>query len=60
MQGPRPHDLCKAGNRAVAEYALGDIAKPVGVSSYVTRLVESPGPGNAGWRKIVASGRPRG
>jgi predicted nuclease of restriction endonuclease-like (RecB) superfamily len=33
--------LCKAGSRAVAEYALRDIAKPVGVSSYVTRLVES-------------------
>src|SRR5262249_61599949 len=33
--------LCKAGNRAVAEYALRDIAKPVEVSSYVTRLVES-------------------
>jgi predicted nuclease of restriction endonuclease-like (RecB) superfamily len=33
--------LCKDGNRAVAEYALRDIAKPVGVSSYVTRLVES-------------------
>jgi hypothetical protein len=33
--------LCKEGNRTVAEYALRDIAKPVGVSSYVTRLVES-------------------
>jgi hypothetical protein len=33
--------LCKAGSRAVAEYALRDIAKPVGVSSYVTRLVKS-------------------
>jgi len=33
--------LCKAGNQAVAEYALRDIAKPVGVSSYVTRLVET-------------------
>ena len=33
--------LCKAGNQVVAEYALRDIAKPVGVSSYVTRLVES-------------------
>src|SRR5207248_8906889 len=33
--------LCKAGNQAVAEYALRDIAKPVGISSYVTRLVES-------------------
>lgn len=33
--------LCKAGNQAVAEYALRDIAKPVGVSSYITRLVET-------------------
>jgi hypothetical protein len=33
--------LCKAGNRTIAEYALRDITKPVGVSSYVTRLVES-------------------
>ena len=33
--------LCKAKNRVVAEYALRDLAKPVGVSSYVTKLVES-------------------
>ena len=33
--------LCKAGGQVVAEYALRDIAKPVGVSSYVTRLVEA-------------------
>jgi predicted nuclease of restriction endonuclease-like (RecB) superfamily len=33
--------LCKAGNQAVAEYALRDIAKPIGISTYVTRLVES-------------------
>jgi YhcG PDDEXK nuclease domain len=33
--------LCKSGNQTIAEYALRDIAKPVGVSSYVTRLVES-------------------
>ena len=32
--------LC-AKNQVVAEYALRDIAKPVGVSSYITRLVES-------------------
>jgi hypothetical protein len=25
----------------VAEYALRDLAKPVGVSSYITKLVES-------------------
>src|SRR5262249_13561136 len=33
--------LCKTKNRVVAEYALRDLAKPVGVSSYVTKLVES-------------------
>ena len=33
--------LCKSGNQTIAEYALRDIAKPVGVSSYVTRMVES-------------------
>lgn len=33
--------LCKSKNRVVAEYALRDLAKPVGISSYVTKLVES-------------------
>jgi predicted nuclease of restriction endonuclease-like (RecB) superfamily len=33
--------LCKTKNQIVAEYALRDLAKPVGVSSYVTKLVES-------------------
>ena len=33
--------LCKAKNRVVAEYALRDIEKPLAVSTYVTRLVES-------------------
>jgi predicted nuclease of restriction endonuclease-like (RecB) superfamily len=33
--------LCKGKNRMVAEYALRDLAKPVGVSSYITKLVES-------------------
>jgi YhcG PDDEXK nuclease domain len=33
--------LCKAKNRVVAEYALRDLAKPVGISSYVTKLVET-------------------
>ena len=28
-------------NEIVAEYALRDLAKPVGVASYVTKLVES-------------------
>jgi predicted nuclease of restriction endonuclease-like (RecB) superfamily len=33
--------LCKSRNQVVAEYALRDLAKPVGVSSYITKLVES-------------------
>jgi predicted nuclease of restriction endonuclease-like (RecB) superfamily len=33
--------LCKAKNRVVAEYALRDLSKPVGIASYVTRLIES-------------------
>jgi predicted nuclease of restriction endonuclease-like (RecB) superfamily len=33
--------LCKAKDKVVAEYALRDLAKPVGISSYVTRLVET-------------------
>jgi predicted nuclease of restriction endonuclease-like (RecB) superfamily len=33
--------LCKAKNQVVAEYALRDLSKPVGVSSYITKLVES-------------------
>ncbi len=33
--------LCKSKNRVVAEYALRDLAKPVGVASYITKLVES-------------------
>lgn len=33
--------LCKAKNQIVAEYALRDLCKPVGISSYVTKLVAS-------------------
>jgi predicted nuclease of restriction endonuclease-like (RecB) superfamily len=33
--------LCKAKNQVVAEYALRDLSKPVGVSTYTTKLVES-------------------
>jgi predicted nuclease of restriction endonuclease-like (RecB) superfamily len=33
--------LCKSKNHVVAEYALRDLGKPVGVASYVTTLVES-------------------
>jgi predicted nuclease of restriction endonuclease-like (RecB) superfamily len=31
--------LCRSKNRVIAEYALRDIKKPIGVSDYVTRLV---------------------
>lgn len=33
--------LCKSKDNYVAEYALRDINKPIGVSSYTTKLVES-------------------
>ena len=33
--------LCKSKNKLVAEYALRDLSKPVGISSYVTKLVAS-------------------
>jgi len=33
--------LCRSRNKVVAEYALRDIRKPVGISGYVTRLTES-------------------
>lgn len=32
--------LCKTRNEIVAEYALRDMAKPVGIARYVTRLIE--------------------
>ena len=33
--------LCRAKNRIIAEYALRDVKKPIGVSGYLTRLVET-------------------
>ncbi|WP_404421332.1 PDDEXK nuclease domain-containing protein [Nibricoccus sp. IMCC34717] len=33
--------LCRSKNRLIAEYALRDMSKPIGVSGYVTKLVES-------------------
>jgi predicted nuclease of restriction endonuclease-like (RecB) superfamily len=33
--------LCKTRSRVIAEYALRDLAKPVGVARYQTRLVEA-------------------
>jgi len=33
--------LCRSRNRVIAEYALRDLSKPIGVSGYVTKLVES-------------------
>ncbi|NLZ04340.1 MAG: DUF1016 domain-containing protein [Phycisphaerae bacterium] len=32
--------LCKTRNKIIAEYALRDLAKPVSIARYVTRLVE--------------------
>ena len=33
--------LCRSKNRVIAEYALRDMTKPIGVAGYVTKLVES-------------------
>lgn len=33
--------LCRSKNRVIAEYALRDMSKPIGVSGYVTKLVDS-------------------
>jgi predicted nuclease of restriction endonuclease-like (RecB) superfamily len=33
--------LCRSKNRVIAEYALRDMTKPVGVSGYVTKLMAS-------------------
>lgn len=33
--------LCRSKNRVIAEYALRDLTKPIGVSGYVTKLVGS-------------------
>ena len=33
--------LCRSKNRVIAEYALRDLSKPIGVSGYVTKLVGS-------------------
>ena len=33
--------LCKGKNKVVAEYALRDINKPIGISQYETAIVES-------------------
>ncbi|MGA3007334.1 MAG: PDDEXK nuclease domain-containing protein [Opitutaceae bacterium] len=33
--------LCRSKNRVIAEYALRDLTKPIGVSGYVTKLVDS-------------------
>ncbi len=33
--------LCRSKNRVIAEYALRDMTKPIGVAGYVTRLVDS-------------------
>ena len=33
--------LCKSKNHIVAEYSLRDIEKPLAISTYVTKLLES-------------------
>jgi len=33
--------LCRSKNQVIAEYALRDLSKPIGVSGYVTKLVAS-------------------
>ncbi len=33
--------LCKSKNKVVAEYALRDINKPIGISQYETKIIES-------------------
>ncbi len=33
--------LCKTRDRIKAEYALGDLAKPIGVAEWQTKLVQS-------------------
>lgn len=33
--------LCRSKNRVIAEYALRDMSKPMGVAGYVTKLVDS-------------------
>ena len=33
--------LCKTKNKIVAEYALRDISKPVGIAEYKVKLIES-------------------
>ena len=33
--------LCKTRNRVIAEYALRDISKPIGVAEWQTKLVHS-------------------
>jgi hypothetical protein len=33
--------LCRSQNRVIAEYALRDLRKPIGVSGYVTKLVDA-------------------
>jgi hypothetical protein len=33
--------LCKTKNKVVAEYALRDINKPIGIAEYKTKIIES-------------------
>ena len=46
--------LCKTRSKVVAEYALRDVAKPIGVARYVTRLMETLPAGLKGQLPTVA------
>jgi len=57
--------LCRSKNRVMAEYALRDLSKPIGVSGYVTKLVDAlpktlkgAVPSVAELEKGLAGGRP--
>ena len=46
--------LCKTRSKVVAEYALRDVAKPIGVARYVTKLMESLPAGFQGQLPTIA------
>lgn len=46
--------LCKTRSKVVAEYALRDLAKPIGVARYVTKLIEVLPPGLKGQLPTIA------
>lgn len=46
--------LCKTRSKVVAEYALRDVAKPIGVARYMTKLMESLPAGLKGQLPTIA------